>query len=238
MMSLLTLKKLTKDYGAGFKLGPIDFTLPPGQTVALLGPNGAGKSTLFQLITGSLDATDGEVWFLDKRLVPESFELKRMMGYLPQSMTLPRWVTGRELLTYAAKLHRIADPKKVIGQAMEFWDCGSYVHKPLAACSYGMLKRVGLALVNLHNPQFLILDEPFSGLDLFHIRALEECILQRQKAAQATIISTHEAHNAAKLAQHAVILQAGQLSDLHGWQAADVLNRIDLIEKTFFSVKN
>ena len=94
-MSLLKLTNLTKNFEETFTLGPVSLTLDAGQTIAFLGRNGAGKSTLFNLITGNLDASDGEVTLVGKRLTPDTPLLKRQIGYLPQKHVLPKWVTGQ-----------------------------------------------------------------------------------------------------------------------------------------------
>ncbi len=231
----LDIVDLSKRYPGGFQLGPISLQIHAGETVALLGKNGAGKSTLFQLLTGSLDATTGNITLLGERMLPEAFALKRRIGYLPQNMHLPRWVTGGEILNYAAQLYQLEHAKAAVKAAADYWDCAGYLHKPLAACSYGMGKRVALALANLHDPELLILDEPTSGLDLYHIRSLEDRVLARQRAGKATIISTHDTHNAARLADRALIIEAGQIRALPNWAAANIIDRIALIEHTFFA---
>lgn len=231
----LDIVDVNKKYPGGFHLGPISMQIKAGETIALLGKNGAGKSTLFQLITGSLDATSGSIHLLGERMIPEAFALKRRIGYLPQNMQLPRWVTGAEILNYAAHLYQLPNATAAVKTAADYWDCSSYLHKPLAACSYGMGKRVALALANLHEPDLLILDEPTSGLDLYHIRSLEDRVLARRAAGKATIISTHDTHNAARLADRALIIEAGQLRALPRWEESQIIDRIQLIENTFFT---
>jgi len=230
----LELKDLVKRRDEAFTLGPVNISLAAGQTAALFGRNGAGKSTLFQLTTGNLDATSGEVWFLGQRLVPEAFALKRRIGYLPQHLTLPRWVTGSEILAYAATLYEFQDRKTAVQEALAYWDCLSYKDTPLASLSHGMQKRVGLALATLHRPPCLILDEPFSGLDIYHIRALEDHIEERHRSGLITILSTHTVSHAAKLCSTAFVLKAGVLTPMDAWPSLDFMGRVEAVEKTFF----
>jgi ABC-type multidrug transport system ATPase subunit len=231
---IIDVKSLTKRYSASYCLGPLDITLSPGETIALLGQNGAGKTTLFQLLTGNLDATDGTVHVGAARLTPDKYDLKKSLGYLPQNLLLPKWVTGKEILRYAASLYQLPDPEKAVIRAMEYWDCFDYKNMPLATCSHGMQKRVALAIATLHDPACLILDEPFSGLDLFHIKALDSEIRRRQKGGQTTILSTHIAPYAASLCQRAFILEKGQLRTLDHWESADSQARVAQIEHEFF----
>lgn len=231
---MITMKNLKKTYGAKYTLGPLDLRLARGENVALIGPNGAGKSTFFQILTGHLDATEGEAYFGDRPIKPQSFEIKRQIGYLPQNLLLPPWVSGEELLWYAAALHEMKSPKVTIEQMMELWDIVPYKHRPMAACSHGMQKRVGLALAMLHNPDLLILDEPFSGLDLYHVRSLEELIEQRRKSGFTTILSTHNIPYAARICDRILMIRAGKINQFNGWQNAAWETRVQMIEGEFF----
>lgn len=232
LLSVNAVRKSFQD-GDGFQLGPVTFALAAGETVALLGKNGAGKTTLFQVLTGNLDATEGEVRVADEKLTPDRPDVKRRVGYLPQNPALPRWVSGIELLRYAAALHGLKEEGRV-DEALRYWDAASYAKKPIATLSYGMQKRLGLALACLHDPEVLILDEPFSGLDLFHIKALDDELARRGKAGRATVVSTHEAASAARSCARALILDAGKLSELPQFATAKLIDRIEMIEDAFF----
>lgn len=234
MTAVLSADKLTKSFDGGFQLGPVSLELGQGSTVVILGKNGAGKSTLFQLLTGNLDATGGEVRFGGAKLTPDRPDLKRKIGYLPQNPVLPKWVTGREILDYAAALQALPKADQRVEQSEAYWDCASYNKKPLATLSYGMQKRVGLALATLADPDLLILDEPHSGLDLFHVKALDDEILRRAKAGKATVLSTHVTAFAAAVADRVHVIAGGNLAPLEGWETRTFLDRIALIESTFF----
>lgn len=235
MQQVMRADALTKSFGAkAFQLGPVELQLVPGDCFALFGQNGAGKTTLFQMLSGNTDATSGTVFFHDKKLTPEKFELRRRIGYLPQNSDLPRWVTGSEVLNYAAKLHEMSNAEKAVKDALAYWDCLGFAHKPLAALSHGMQKRIALALAHLHSPDLLILDEPFTGLDIVHVHALEETLRERHRNGQVTILSTHELLFAAKLCNRAGLMVKGTLSALPEWDQKVLLERIELIEQLFF----
>jgi ABC-type multidrug transport system ATPase subunit len=230
----LAATELSKTFGGAFHLGPATFSVEAGETIAVLGRNGAGKSTLFQLLTGNLDASGGQVRLGGKRLTPDTPELKRRLGYLPQNPVLPRWATGGELLRYAAALHGLEGGAARAKAAEDYWDCGSYRNKPLQTLSYGMLKRVALALATLHDPDCLILDEPFSGLDLFHIKTLEGEIARRTQAGRATLMSTHVAAFCAALCSRVLLVKDGAVTQLQGWERQDSTARVAAIETAFF----
>jgi len=232
---LLEVKNLTKSFNEAWRLGPVDLNLAAGEVCALLGKNGAGKTTMFQILTGNMDAEKGEIRLQGERLTPDVFQLKQKIGYLPQNPVLPRWASGEEILLYAAGLYEISERQTFVAKLMEYWDCAYYRKKPLAALSHGMQKRVGLALASMHDPDLLVLDEPHSGLDLFHIRALDDLIKTRQKNQKTTIMSTHIAPYTAKLCSRVLIIESGVVSQLDGWSDQSFVERISAIESRFFS---
>lgn len=233
MMSLTALSKRYPSTPNGFSLGPIDLVIDTGETLAILGENGAGKSTLFNLMTANLDSDSGEITLQGERLIPENFTAKRGFGYLPQNLYFPPWVSGEELLRYAQSLYGRGN----VEQSMNYWDCTSYRRLPLASCSHGMQKRVGLALASLHQPPLLLLDEPFSGLDVSHTRALETLLQERCQQGASNVISTHILPYVAKICHRVVILQAGILRNVNNWQESSYISRIEILEKEFFNHK-
>jgi ABC-type multidrug transport system ATPase subunit len=232
---MLTAQGLTKSFGDAFTLGPVDLSCARAEVLCVLGKNGSGKSTFFQLLTGNLDATAGQIQVGGERMTVDAATVKRRLGYLPQDPLLPRWATAEELLSYMARLYGFADGKARVGRSLAYWDSESFARKPLATLSYGMQRRVGLALATIHDPETLILDEPHSGLDLFHVRALDDEILRRRKAGRLTIFSTHVAPFAAALADRALVVEAGKVRELAGWQGAASAARTAQIEACFFA---
>ena len=229
-MSLTAITKRYSSASEAFSLGPIDLNIEAGETLAILGENGAGKSTLFNLMTANLDLDSGEIILQGKKLIPENFIAKREFGYLPQKLYFPPWVSGEELLRYARSLYGKGD----IEQSINYWDCASYRRLPLASCSHGMQKRVGLALATLHCPPLLLLDEPFSGLDVSHTRALETLLQKRCQQGYSNVISTHILPYVATLGHRVVILRDGILRSVNNWQKTSYIPRIKALEDEFF----
>lgn len=231
--SLLELKNLIRSYQQTFTVGPVNLSIMPGEVIAIMGANGAGKSTLYQMITGNSDATSGEIFFKGKRLLPEKVELKKQIGYLPQDLALPKWVTPLDALKYSANLYGSITSDK-IKERLEVFSCMSYKNRPLQACSHGMQKRAGLAISTIHDPDLLILDEPFSGLDIIQTKALEDVIFERQAKGKSTILSTHIPPYVAKLCSRCVVIQEGSMHELDSFGDSDYLQRISMIEHEFF----
>lgn len=232
---LVVVKDLEITYPASnFKLGPLQLAIPQGRIVAVLGQNGAGKSTLFQMLTGNLRPQSGTIHMTEQLVAFDRPEIKRKIGYLPQALQLPSWINGSEILSYAIRLYELDEPEKRRLEALRYWDCEHFAHKPLAACSHGMQKRVGLALATIHDPKLLILDEPFSGLDLYHIRSLQSLLMKRRQEGKATVLSTHIAPYAAQLCDSVILIQSGKIHQLERWNSADLMQRVGLIEEFFF----
>jgi ABC-2 type transport system ATP-binding protein len=213
----MQVENLTKTYGTGFTLGPVSCSFDPGQTVGILGKNGAGKSTFFELLTGNMDATTGSITMSQGRLTPDRPDLKRLIGYLPQNPVLPKWVTANEILSYSALLHELSDSVEKVKDSKLYWDCEGYASKPIAT---------------------LILDEPHSGLDLFHVRALDEAIQDRKKQGKTTIISTHVSSFAAAMCDRLHMIDRGELKLLDGWQQLSFMDRMAAIDVAFFGKGN
>ncbi|MDE3270108.1 MAG: ABC transporter ATP-binding protein [Pseudomonadota bacterium] len=229
MASLLTLNHIEKEFASGFKLNPCSLQLNAGDVLAIIGQNGSGKSTLMEIITANSDPTAGELTFIGQRFFPESYALKRKLGYLPQNLNFPAWVTGKELISYACHLYRL--PIEKTAAALSYWGSCAYQHRPLAACSHGMQKRIGLAIATIHAPALLVLDEPFSGLDVIQTQALQLVITDRQRQGLATIISTHVLPYVARICSRALLLKQGNSKEIDAWQQLGFTERIDRLER-------
>ena len=161
--------------------------------------------------------------------------MRAQIGYLPQQGMLPPWATPRELCDYSARLIGATGPhgSGLAENALRYWDCLDFQHSLVGNLSTGMRKRVGLALATLHNPDLLVLDEPFEALDLGHIAALRQEIQRRTHAGLITVFATHIASCAAGLANVALFMGNGQATQLD-WPA-DEQSRIAMLEKKFLA---
>lgn len=231
---MMILKEISKEFSSGFQLGPCSLTIENAETLGILGKNGSGKSTLFNLMTANLDLSAGEIEFIGQKLILEAYALKKEFGYLPQNLSFPPWVTGEELLLYAAGLYNL-HAKDATDRMLQYWDCLYYRNLPLAVCSHGMQKRVGLAVATIHDPRLLLLDEPFSGLDVFHTKALEDLLIERKEQGKSNVISTHILPYVAQICDRVVVLKNGQLHILPRWAEMSYTERMDNLKKSVFN---
>jgi ABC-2 type transport system ATP-binding protein len=202
---------IEKTYPSGFHLSVKKFEPKLSSTTAILGKNGSGKSTFINILTGNLEAQSGQVLYEEKLMTLSAYKLKRETGYLPQKPELPPWTIGRDLLEYVCNLHKIKNSDKHIKKTAAYWQCTEILNKPVATYSIGMKKTLCLCIATIHNPKYLILDEPFSSLDISHINILEQHIKEREQNKLVTILSTHLLLYAATLSQEIYILTHGKL---------------------------
>lgn len=233
-IKLIEAIKLKRSWPSGFCLGPIDFSAARGETIAVFGKNGAGKSTFFQLLTGSIDRTDGDLRVAGSKMSPDAVALRRHVGYLPQESTLPDWTTADEILTYAAKLLQLPDAVAAVERELSRWDALQWRHRPICKTSHGMQRRVGLAVSMIHDPDVLILDEPFNALDIVNARTLEHAIKDRESMGKTTLISIHSPLLAAGICPRAILIERGSLNELDAWPGKSLTERAALIESAFF----
>lgn len=234
MAPTINAVQLKRSWTTGFRLGPIDFVANPGETVAVFGKNGAGKSTFFQLLSGSVDREDGELRILGQKMSPDATELRKRVGYLPQESSLPAWTTPEEILTYEARLLGLEDQKNLVERELTRWDASNWRHRPLSKASHGMQRRIGLAVSLIHDPDVLILDEPFNALDIANSRTLELTIKDRAARGKTTLVSIHTPLLAAQICPRAILIESGQLYELESWRLGSLTERASLIEQRFF----
>jgi len=230
-------KNVTKKWTTGFQLGPITFHASPGETVAVFGRNGAGKSTLFQLLSGSLDRSEGDLKIFGAKMSPDAVDVRRRIGYLPQESLLPNWTTPSEILHYSARLLNLNSPDTKVEEQLRQWDAVEWRYRPLCKASHGMQRRIGLAVSMIHDPDLLILDEPFNALDIINARHLELAIKSRSERGKTTLVSIHSPLIAAALCPRAVILESGKLEELTAWTDQNLTGRVKLLDERFFGVR-
>jgi len=214
---------LEKTFGDTFRLGPVNINIASGKVAGVFGKNGSGKSTLIQLLTGNLDATKGTVHMGGSRMLPQNSALRAQVGFLPQASQLPAWQSAAELLDYAARLQNIAAKNEKISREMQRWGVAEFAHRAVSQCSGGMQKRIGLALISLLDAPVTVLDEPFTGLDVWYCQQLFLWLEERKKNAKTTLVCTHHLSYLARLADIGIFVEAGKAQildhiDNNNWQ--------------------
>ena len=208
MNSVISLRNVSKSYGAQHALSDVSLEVPKGTIFALLGENGAGKSTAIKIMLGMIEADEGHCEVLGRDSAHEGLEIRRRVGYVPERLTLYEWMTVAEIGWFTAG----------------FYDAGylpSYLRlveafKPpqtrkIKALSKGMRAKVALALAMAHEPDLLILDEPTSGLDTMVRREFLESMVTLAEQGQTVLLSSHQIVEVERVADIVAIIHGGKL---------------------------
>ena len=213
---MIEVKHLTKWYGRVLAVDDISFQVAKGKIVGFLGPNGAGKSTTLRILTCFLPATSGKATVDGYDVLTQSLEVRRRIGYMPESVPLYPEMRVRELLMFRAALRDIRGRKRraeVDRVAERCWLSApeDVMRRRVGELSRGYKQRVGLAEVLLHDPPVLVLDEPTMGLDPAQIRAMRDLIRELGKN-RTIILSSHILAEVEQTCNELIIIAGGRIA--------------------------
>jgi ABC-2 type transport system ATP-binding protein len=187
---MIDVEHLCKNYGSFRALDDVSFHIASGEVVGFLGPNGAGKTTTMRILAGYMPPSDGQASIAGFDVFEDSLQVRRRIGYLPESVPLYTEMSVRAYLDFMGSLRRVPDRKKAVWRAMEACHIEDRADSLIDKLSKGLRQRVGLAQAILHQPQVLILDEPTIGLDPKQITEVRELIKEIGQE-HTVILSTH-----------------------------------------------
>lgn len=210
---MLEVRNLTKRYSAIAAVQSVSFTIRSGQILGYLGPNGSGKSTTVKMITGLIEPSDGEIYFRGENVLKNRLWFSKKFGYVPEEPYLYTHLTGREYLQLVGRLRGMerARLERKIDSVMELFGLADFRHSQMSAYSKGMRQKVLLSAALLHDPDLLILDEPFSGLDVtagLVFRALLQALAAEGKMI---LYSSHVLEVVEKVCSEVVILHRSRV---------------------------
>jgi ABC-2 type transport system ATP-binding protein len=204
----IELRGISKSYDDFQAVKPLDLVVPRGATYGLLGPNGAGKTTTIRMTLRILEPDTGEVMILGR---PQSQEGLDRIGYLPEERGVYRRMKVRALLSFFGELKGVP-PKQSrprIDEWLERLELADRADAKLQELSKGMQQKVQFIGAILHDPEIVVLDEPFSGLDPINQRVLREIITELKQAGRTIVFSTHIIEHAERICDHVCIIARG-----------------------------
>jgi ABC-2 type transport system ATP-binding protein len=209
---MIHAEKLTKYYGELCAVDRIDLDIRKGEITGLLGPNGAGKTTTLRMITGYLEPTSGSIRIKDYDTGEDMREIKKLIGYLPESAPLYHNMLVYDYLDYVSRVKGLAGQEKDSRIRVMADLCGLHdiMHKNIGELSKGLKQRVGLAHAMIDDPEILVLDEPTSGLDPNQIVEIRNIIRSIGKE-KTIILSTHILSEAEATCDRIVIIDKGRI---------------------------
>ena len=209
---MLEIRALTKYYGAFAAVRDLSFEARPGEVLGLLGPNGSGKSTTVKILTGILQPTDGEVLLDGRDALVDLPRYKAGIGYVPEEPHLYSYLTGTEYLRLVGQLRGLPDRllEDKIDRFLRILDVGDDPYQTLSGYSKGMRQKILIAAAVLHNPRIVILDEPFSGLDVTAARVLKAFVRALADEGKIVVFSSHVLEVVEQVCSRVVILKDGR----------------------------
>ncbi len=210
---MIHVDRLSKRYGSFKAVDGIHFEMGRGEIVGLLGPNGAGKTTTMRMLTTYLRPTSGRATLAGHDVLDEPLEVRRSVGYLPESVPLYPEMRVREYLWYRARLRDVprSSRRRAIGEVVRRCRIDEVENRVIGQLSRGFRQRVGLAESMVHDPEILILDEPTAGLDPLQIREVRDLI--RELGERHTILlSTHILSEVEAVCGRVIIIAKGRIA--------------------------
>lgn len=212
---MISLQRLTKFFGSQTAVDHLSFDIPGGQIVGFLGPNGAGKSTTLKMLTGMLQPSLGTASICGFDLLTQTLEVKRRVGFVPESGAVFEALTGLEYLEMVAALYGIAaEPARLrIRQFIAFFDLSfeTLTDKLLGAYSKGMRRKVVITAALLHNPPAVFFDEPLDGLDANAAVGFKALIQMLAKEGKTIVYSSHILDVVERVCDRVIIIDKGRL---------------------------
>lgn len=209
---MIQVSHLTKMYGVRPAISDLTFEIHKGEIVGFLGPNGAGKTTTMKILTGFMPASDGKAVVAGFDVFDHPIEVKRNVGYLPETPPVYNEMVVEDYLEYAARLHQVpsAQIRSAVSNAVEKTALGDVRKRLIGNLSKGFRQRVGLAQTLLHNPKVLILDEPTVGLDPIQIIEIRG-LIKSLAGDHTVILSSHILPEVTATCERIIVINQGKI---------------------------
>ncbi len=242
---MIHVENLTKYFNELCAVDQITFDIQSGEIMGLLGPNGAGKTTFLRMLTGYLRPTSGIIRVKDYTIDEHLLEIKKLLGYLPESAPLYHDMLAYDYLNYIADVRELHGEEKLsrIRRLADLCGLKEVMHQPIGELSKGYKQRVGLAHAMMSDPEILVLDEPTSGLDPNQIAEIRE-IIKKIGKKKTIVISTHILSEAEATCDRIVIINQGRIvadgrtEAIKQTASGEYLVSVSLQNTDFKSVKN
>jgi ABC-2 type transport system ATP-binding protein len=208
--TMIEVQNLTKDYGSYVALRDVSFEVQRGEILGFLGPNGAGKTTTMRILTGYMPPSSGSAHIGGYDVFAESMEVRKLIGYLPETVPLYPEMSVWDYLDFAAHLRGVSDRDSAIERAMEMTNITERADTLIGKLSKGFRQRVGIAQAIVHEPELLILDEPTIGLDPKQIIEVRN-LIKSLGGEHTVLLSTHILPEASQICSRVLIINEGKI---------------------------
>ena len=209
----LAIRQITKSFGQHRVLDALDLEVQPGELLCLLGRNGAGKTTLLKILAGLLKPEAGSIWLDDRQVDYAESNARHGIGLIMHQPFLYEHLTGIENLRFYARLYKVPDDTAALQAALAQVGMQRFGGKPVRAYSRGMKQRLTIVRALLHNPHILLLDEPYTGLDLQGSLVFNQLMIEKRKQGHIVILTTHDLSHALPISSRFAFLARGKVAE-------------------------
>ena len=232
---MLELRHVTKTYASIPAVADVSFIAPPGEVTGYLGPNGSGKSTTLKMIAGLIGPTEGQILFRGQPISRNLVKYRQSFGYVPEEPHLYPHLTGEEYIRMVGELRGLPEQHLAprIDGFLRLFSLYDDRHVAISSYSKGMRQKVLLASALLHNPEMILLDEPFSGLDVNSAMILKDLIRELAARGKVVLFSSHELDTVERVCSRVVILHKGRVVANDSIEKLRSLMSLPTLEKIF-----
>jgi ABC-2 type transport system ATP-binding protein len=232
---LITVRGLMKSFGDKPVLRGIDLDVAPGQVLGYIGPNGAGKTTTVKILTGTLDEFGGRASVCGFDVVQQPLEVKRRIGYVPESAALYEALTPREYLRFVGQLYGMPldEITRRTTEMLGLFDLAGELDHRMSTFSKGMRQKVLIVAGLIHNPQVIFFDEPLSGLDANSVVIVKEIIMRLARHGKAIFYCSHVMDVVERICDRIIILADGQIVADGTFEQLQTMSRAASLERIF-----
>ncbi len=220
---MILTEELTKTFGPNVAVDRLNLSIPRGEFFCYLGPNGAGKTTTIKMLTGLIRPTSGRAELGGIDIAKNPVEAKRLIGYIPDHPFLYEKLTANEFMRFVAGLYQMPETGLMAKAAelLHLFEIGHVADQLIENYSHGMRQKLSFASCFLHDPQIVIVDEPWVGLDPKNIRFVKDFLKQKTRDGLTVLMSTHTLSIAEEVADRVGIINKGKL--LHVGPVSDIV---------------
>lgn len=236
---MLRIENFSKSYNGGktYAVKNATFSVESGEIVAFIGHNGSGKSTTLKSIAGIIEFEAGEIFVDEKSVKTHSLDVKKVLGYLPETVQMYEFLSGYQFLNFIADVYEVSSEnrRERILKFAKLFKMEEALHSSIDTYSHGMKQKTALMAVLLHQPKLILLDEPFFGLDPQATFDFKNIMQELARQGVSILYSTHVLEVAEKLATRVVVIHKGEI--VRNAKMTEVVKDKSL-EKYFLEIAN
>ncbi len=210
---MIEVKGVKKSFSNNEVLKGIDLTCEKGKTQALLGANGAGKSTLVHIVSGIMEQDEGRYFIDNEEINIDSYKYRSKVGYVFEQPMYVEKFTASEYLSFVGEMYKLEKKtiKSRIEELIEFFELPSEKRKYIESYSKGMKSKVSLAAALIHNPKYLILDEPFDGIDFLSVQKISKLLKTMASNGATVLLTSHQYDVISEMCDKFALLKDGNI---------------------------